>query len=312
VFVVQLALNAAHTLHARLWPQSTVFRRKAGVVVDQCPGLALAALTSPVTAPLYFIYATVSVGYGLRFGPSYGVVSALVCGAGLAAITALVPEYRAEWLWMLSIIGLVTLVPIYSAYLSARIRRRQERMKAESARLLHAATHDAMTGLANRAHFVEALAAALQERVGRRRPLAVLFIDLDGFKGVNDNFGHAAGDALLRRVAQCLQTTVRSTDLVARIGGDEFAVLIKEVLGPEEVPQIVGALEDRLRSAVSSGAPHLVCVGASIGAVIYDGKPPCPEAEALLKEADVAMYAVKVGRRMQLTTRSDHMAGANT
>ena len=131
VFVVQLALNTAHTLHARLWPQSTVFRRKAGVVVDQYPGLALAALTSPVTAPLYFIYATVSVGYGLRFGPSYGVMSALVCGSGLAAITAIVPEYRAEWLWMLSTIGLVTLVPIYSAYLSARIGRRQERMKAE-------------------------------------------------------------------------------------------------------------------------------------------------------------------------------------
>jgi diguanylate cyclase (GGDEF)-like protein len=309
VMVAQMVLATGHTIHARLRPESAAIRRKAGVLVDQVPCVALTALASPVVAPLFFMFATVSVGYGLRFGPNYGLMSALVCGLGLSVVTVLVPAYRAEWIWMLSIIGLVTLVPVYSAYLAVRLQRRQERMKEESARLLHAATHDAMTGLANRAHFVEVLATMLQQRVGRRHALAVLFIDLDGFKGVNDRSGHAAGDALLCRVAQCLQSSVRSGDLVARIGGDEFAVLVCEVLRTEEVPLIIGALEARLRTTFTS-AEIFEGVGASIGSATYDGGTPCPVAETLLKEADAAMYAVKAKHRTALTTAAPLVSGA--
>lgn len=308
VILAQMVLAVVHTIHARLRPQDAVFRRRAGVFVDQVPCVALVALTTPAGAPLYFGFATVSVGYGLRFGPSYGLMSALVSGLGLSFVTVLVPAYRAEWVWMLSIIGLVTLVPVYSAYLAVRLQRRQERMKEESARLLHAATHDTMTGLANRAYFVEVLATSLQQRVGRRHALAVLFIDLDGFKGVNDRSGHAAGDALLCRVAQCLQSSVRSGDLVARIGGDEFAVLVCEVLRTEEVPLIIGALEARLRTAIAS-EKIFEGAGASIGSVTYDGGTPSPEAETLLKEADAAMYAVKAKHKAASTTGAPHVAG---
>lgn len=299
--IAQLLLISAHTLHARLRPQDAVLRRKVGVVVDQVPPVVALAFASPVVAPLFFFFGTISVGYGLRFGPGYCVASALIAGVGLSVVTIVTPAFRAEWVWMVGVIGLVSLVPLYSAYLSVRLQRRQQRLQEQADAMAYAASHDAMTGLANRAHFLHVLAAELQQRVGRTPGLAVLFIDLDGFKGVNDQHGHAAGDALLMVVAKCLEQSVRSGDLVARIGGDEFAVLLREILRPDEVPLLVDAMQACLRESMCSDKTFAGS-GASIGWAVYAGTAPCPDADTLLREADAAMYEAKARRRAQLRT----------
>jgi diguanylate cyclase (GGDEF)-like protein len=158
--------------------------------------------------------------------------------------------------------------------------------------LVHLASHDALTGLPNRMMFADRLEAAIHEAAAAGERLAVLFVDLDRFKRINDQYGHAVGDRVLATVARRLQAVMSAGDMVARLGGDEFIVLIKGARSTDAAPgiavNIIRALNDRL---LIDGQPMLV--GASIGISHYpaDGT----SAEALLLNADAAMYAAKTG-----------------
>jgi diguanylate cyclase (GGDEF)-like protein len=153
----------------------------------------------------------------------------------------------------------------------------------------HLAQHDALTGLANRALFLDRVEHAVAR--ARRAPsrVAVMFLDLDGFKAVNDRFGHAAGDELLRQVAERVSSCVREGDTVARLGGDEFAVLIEDVVDETEVEAVCRRLGEVLgRDVLVDG--HEVQPGASIGvalSTVLDG------AGELVRNADMAMYRSK-------------------
>ncbi|GBD44799.1 putative signaling protein [bacterium HR40] len=157
-------------------------------------------------------------------------------------------------------------------------------------RAWYLALHDPLTGLTNRAGFADRLAHALAVRTRRRSRLALHLIDLDGFKEVNDTFGHAAGDELLRQVAQRLRKVVRNTDTLARLGGDEFAVLQLDIAGPEDAAVLAKRLLDGFARpfAIDNQDVH---AGASIGLAL------CPDdavdAETLLRKADLAMYRAK-------------------
>jgi diguanylate cyclase (GGDEF)-like protein/PAS domain S-box-containing protein len=152
------------------------------------------------------------------------------------------------------------------------------------------AMHDQLTGLPNRAMFMESLERA--ERKSRRRHarFSVLFVDLDHFKQVNDTMGHAAGDLLLQAVAERLAGAVRQSDLVARIGGDEFMVLIDDHRGPEEVMIVAQKILSFLERPVLLEWKE-VQISASVGVASYpeDGE----DAETLVKNADTAMYQAK-------------------
>ncbi len=154
----------------------------------------------------------------------------------------------------------------------------------------HLAAHDPLTGLANRGHFQECLCHALALHALSGRGLAILFIDLDGFKPINDTYGHATGDALLRIVASRLSHGVRSGDLVSRLGGDEFACLLHEVESAEHAQGLAMKLLESLRSPCKIG-PHIVQVDASIG-IVFDREGAGDPADLLLK-ADMAMYRAK-------------------
>jgi len=167
-----------------------------------------------------------------------------------------------------------------------------ERQKAE-AQIAHMAHHDALTGLANRVLLLERLEAALL-RVQRGECIAVLYLDLDNFKSINDTLGHSAGDALLRVVANRLRGCLRETDTIARLGGDEFAILQTAL----EQPTDAELLAKRLREAVTTPLDvdgHQVLADVSIGITLAptDGT----ESSQLLKNADMAMYAAKCDGR---------------
>ena len=164
-----------------------------------------------------------------------------------------------------------------------------ERVALEK-RLEHQALHDGLTGLPNRALFLDRLGHAL-ERSGRSgRRIAVLFLDLDNFKYVNDSLGHEAGDELLVEVGRRLPRCMRAGDTAARLGGDEFVVLLEEIEGETEAQRVA------LRIAEGLEAPFLVArqevfVTASLGLAV--GVPKEDEPEDLLRSADIAMYAAK-------------------
>jgi diguanylate cyclase (GGDEF)-like protein/PAS domain S-box-containing protein len=160
------------------------------------------------------------------------------------------------------------------------------RMEAER-RIGHMATHDSLTGLNNRAHFIEQLRKRLRRRKGNC--CAVLCIDLDRFKDVNDTLGHSAGDTLLRIVARRLAGTVRSGDLIARLGGDEFAVLIPEV-SPETALERAAEIVQSVSRPFSIHGQRAI-IGASIGVAMGGAHGDNPV--ELLKNADIALYRAK-------------------
>jgi diguanylate cyclase (GGDEF)-like protein/PAS domain S-box-containing protein len=164
--------------------------------------------------------------------------------------------------------------------------------KAFEEQLAHQAFHDPVTKLANRALFSDRVEHALM-RAGRGVPeIAVMFIDLDDFKTINDSLGHAAGDEVLQEVARRLKIAVRPTDTVARFGGDEFAVLLDGVTGSEDAADAAARILRALDMPVTIDGKN-VFPRASVGICLVGEEVETPEAEELLRNADVAMYMAK-------------------
>jgi diguanylate cyclase (GGDEF)-like protein len=173
-------------------------------------------------------------------------------------------------------------------------------MALENARLYdairHQALHDGLTGLANRALFRERVGRAIDRSRGRDgHPFAILFIDLDDFKRLNDTLGHARGDDVLVAVARRVEDSLRPTDMAARLGGDEFAVLLDDVADEELALSIAIRLADELRQPIRL-ADTSPTIAASIG-VALSGSDARETADDLLRNADVAMYAAKASSR---------------
>ena len=161
--------------------------------------------------------------------------------------------------------------------------------------LEHRAHHDALTGLVNRHRLQAELQGAIERAASEDGGLALLYVDLDGFKRVNDRAGHAVGDRVLRELAGRMQRAVRQDDLVARVGGDEFVVLLPDCRDVQVAREIADCLRARLVMPyrLPEGSFHL---DASIGVATFpaDGA----DAEALLMHADKTMYAAKRGGRI--------------
>ena len=235
-----------------------------------------------------------------RFKPRDFGTTTLFMLAGYALVINLLMSFKPDkvdvfiewyqWAW------LALLLPPF-AWIGARIGVMRSRIMRANAELVNAlgtiqdmATHDSLTGLHNRASMTDALEHAVSKARRAGESLAILFIDLDGFKSVNDTLGHATGDQLLREIAQRLRAKVRQSDLVARLGGDEFVVMV-ETISDRHGLQL---LASKILAAV--GEPmqlqgHEVTVTASIGVAVFpdDGS----DVSTLLANADMAMYRAK-------------------
>ena len=170
------------------------------------------------------------------------------------------------------------------------------RQKTSELRLRYEALHDALTGLPNRVLFEDRLQQSLLRAA---RQVAVLFVDLDRFKKVNDSYGHAAGDRLLQEVGRRLQRAVRAADSVARMGGDEFTVLLDNVRDDGEVAEVIGRMQEALAQPIHIGGSSVV-ISASIGMVM--SRPADRNPNDLLRDADTAMYRAKAAGRGRSVT----------
>jgi diguanylate cyclase (GGDEF)-like protein len=199
------------------------------------------------------------------------------------------------WAVIIGSVVMFLLVVVRMSLAIEQIAAAHEALETLQDELAVQATHDPMTGLVNRIQSMRLLAGALGRSRRREADVALLFIDLDGFKAINDNHGHPAGDEVLRQVADRMATEVREGDFVGRLGGDEFVVGIEDVAGEEAVV----ALAERLIAAVSQDIrlddTHSVHVGASVGIAI--GRGGETDVETLVHEADVAVYQAKAAGR---------------
>jgi diguanylate cyclase (GGDEF)-like protein len=173
------------------------------------------------------------------------------------------------------------------------VRDISERKEA-AARIAHLAYHDALTGLPNRAVFADRLGETIREAAAANEPVAVLCIDLDGFKAVNDLHGHTAGDELLVEVAQCLQSVAGHEHLAARLGGDEFAIVQRGIDQPYQANILGKRVLEALGGQFEIGG-RKVGISCSIGIALYPQDASTPE--NLVKNADMALYRAKADGR---------------
>ncbi|OOG12558.1 diguanylate cyclase domain-containing protein [Pseudomonas sp. C9] len=181
----------------------------------------------------------------------------------------------------------------------------QTHLQNENETLAHQANHDSLTGLPNRAFFEGRLIRELRNANKLNERVAVLFLDSDRFKQINDNFGHAAGDAVLTAVATRVRAQLREDDLVARLGGDEFAVLLSPLHKTEDAERIADKILASMELPIPLPGNTQVLTSLSIGIAVFPDHGLTPG--ALLHAADAAMYQAKrVSRGAQHTAGSEH------
>ncbi|MGA3353637.1 MAG: EAL domain-containing protein [Acidimicrobiales bacterium] len=163
-------------------------------------------------------------------------------------------------------------------------------LRANQVELVHFALHDSLTGLPNRVLFADRIEHALSRRASPTRRVAVMLCDLDSFKDVNDTLGHSSGDEVLIAAAERLSSCVRPADTVARIGGDEFAILLDDASGVDEVASVAARVCSAMRTPFTIAGRDFI-VKASVGVAMADQQDTV--SEKLLQDADVALYAVK-------------------
>jgi diguanylate cyclase (GGDEF)-like protein len=194
----------------------------------------------------------------------------------------------------LAVLTITTILLIYDSHLESRTRQHNEQLEEANAQLQHVATHDALTGLPNRLLLADRLAQAIAQAERHAQRFAVIVVDLDRFKSVNDSLGHLAGDVLLKDVARRLTKVLRKADTLARLGGDEFVLVLNEINGPRDAEAVaVKVLADFAKPVLVSGLELHISASLGISVSPDDGV----DADTLLQHADAAMYHAKKSGR---------------
>ncbi len=203
----------------------------------------------------------------------------------------------------LSILALLLIAAVLTVLLR-HVRRSTLALEASEAQAQHLAFHDTLTGLANRTMFDDRLAHELASARQHGSSLALLYLDLDGFKSVNDTLGHPAGDELIRAVGSRLQEAVRSSDLIARIGGDEFAIIQREISSPAEAEVLCLRLVELINEPFAISGTQ-ARVGVSVG--IAFGPSDAEDRTELARKADIALYEAKAAGKGRFVFFSEGM-----
>ncbi len=265
--------------------------RRATVILGDLGVTSLAMyMTDAFGAAFYPLYLWIIVGNGMRYGSRYLIAAIIVGAVSFTTVLLSSPYWRVNYaggigLW----IGIIVL-PLFYLTLLNRLHTLNKKLTEELAKTSHAATHDALTGLINRECFYAQLRQEIRRAKRYGHSFAVFLLDLDGFKEVNDSFGHQSGDAVLTEVARRLVASLRESDVVARLGGDEFSLIIPTVQNEESAGAVSRKLIDALSTPygfLENAAPLSVSIGISFFAVHGT------DHSELIRKADFAMYRAK-------------------
>lgn len=283
-----LFISVAIFAHILYRPGISPVRRIVGSLQDNIFTTMFLFSVGTSGALYLFVYPFITVGNGFRFGVRYLALSGALSSAGMLFLIFFGPGWSADPTVGAGILISNVLVTLYTGILLKRLNQTQEK-------LLVMARQDALTGLPNRAVFMDSLDYLIRQREISAHSIICIYFDLDGFKKVNDTFGHKTGDQLLIMVAQKVRNTVRSTDVLARLGGDEFTLLLDAKTTPEDAKKVAARVIKSIESiSLVEGQP--VKVSASVGIAHLPAllkEPPIISSDALLKLADEQMYCAK-------------------
>lgn len=326
IFLLMLFINSfQHTIHRpglilmavyyvfavgqyfwiRLQPDAHHHPRKIfAIFADQSFVAGIAILGGESASYFHFVALWVSIGNGIRYGSKYMYLSNLVGTLGFTSVIIFSPYWREMWTVGVGVIIGLNLIPPYVAKL---IRTLEDTQKE----LAHIVSHDSLTGLLNRRELEMRVTAAMARTSRHQQCMALIYLDLDGFKDVNDEAGHAAGDRLLQSIAKKVGERLRKGDTFIRLGGDEFIVLAEGLKTPSDASILAETIITEVEATRISSDAHRkntsaddqkvhnsqeYGVSASVGIAIFSGmEGECISAEDLLCQADSAMYLSKKG-----------------
>lgn len=286
-------------------PGHFVVRRIISIIGD----LGISSFTVSQSGPLGFafypIFLWIIVGNGVRFGQKYLFFALAVGVVGLSFVISTSEIWQENVYVSLGLLSGLIILPLFYLTMLNRLHSMNEQLKFQLAKTEYTATHDGLTALTNRRHFYVRLEDEIKWAERHQSVFAVIYIDLDGFKQINDTLSHQAGDQLLIKVGQILTSSVRETDVVARLGGDEFIILLRTNSELLRVEPVLDRVLTDLR-ATNEMFDHKMNVSASIGVSFYPANA-CT-AEELISKADYAMYQAKNGGKNNyiLYSNDDH------
>jgi len=277
------------------------FRRRLVALSDLGAVSLCIHITSDWGSVFFFAYLWVIVGNGMRFG-SRALIESTLIGLTFFLIVIAKTQYWIDNPHVAGglLIGLV-LLPSYFLILINRLSKVSHRLSEELTSANRAATHDSLSGLSNRAYYFQRLEDKIHEAKRYNEKFIVMYIDLDGFKEINDNWGHNYGDIIIQTVSRRIQSSVRKSDVVARLGGDEFALVLHAVDDTLNISRFTRRLISNIAEQVIVNG-NTLRVTASIGISQFpvDGD----NAEQLINSADQSMYVSKKSGRNKFTLSS--------
>jgi diguanylate cyclase (GGDEF)-like protein len=265
-------------------------RRTLAAILDQALpalGMYLAGFLAGLVA---WVPALGSIGSGMRFGTRYAWLSSAVGGPAMGAAFFFSADWRSIPGVAAGIVLANVLLPLYVVVLVRRLEEEKRAFEQRAARLEVATKHDPLTGLLNRSGFGDVLEELRTADIKWGEKTAILVLDLDGFKAINDACGHAAGDNVLKAVASSLIGCMRKSDKVARLGGDEFGIALRHILNENNAERLAAEVLSAI-ARVATPRDDLQ-LGASIGICMLP-HPDLHTSEAILEAADGLMYIAK-------------------
>ncbi|MGD8567186.1 MAG: GGDEF domain-containing protein [Gammaproteobacteria bacterium] len=291
------AISGAYFAFGVVWaalihrfPGDFIARRVIAIVADLATlSLAMYFVNSLGTA-LYPLYLWVIVGNGMRFGPQSLLISMVIGLCGFLTSVSLSSYWSQNIPGAIGLASGMIVLPLFYLVLIKRLHLLNDRLVQQLDQTLYAATHDGLTELANRGYFFQRIEEEIGAGERYQHRFAILFIDLDGFKDINDTYGHNYGDETLKIVAGRLKDFVRKSDIICRLGGDEFGLLLHGLHNPEDLRELSQKLI-RLLSEPMTINTQVVHVTASIGISLFPNHGSTPD--ELINKADQAMYRAK-------------------
>lgn len=291
LFVGSFLFTVGLSIHQYYKPRLAHERIIVGMIHDVIVTTTFLLFSREKFASFLFIYPWISIGHGFRFGERYLFVASLFTSVGMLILFKASPYWGSMVPSGLDMGLIFVLVASYTGFLLRDLSAIKEVLK-------QLATRDPLTGLANRRIIEDQLPHMVAVHQEQNMSMGMIYFDLDGFKPVNDNLGHDKGDLLLKQIATLVKKAVRSDDIVARIGGDEFVVVLNRIENEKALAnrgrQILGLIESIKHI---NGAQ--IEISASLGCLLIGARTPkeLSSSQKLIREADRLMYASKKSGR---------------
>jgi diguanylate cyclase (GGDEF)-like protein len=305
-----LILATGYSLYAVLWflairripKHDSPYLRGLNIVLDLAMVFAGLYLLDDYGVVLFPLLLWIIMGNGLRFGLEYLGFAHLVGVGGFISIVLFSAFWRDHPEMSVAVMLALLALPVLYGVQTNRLNRLNERLQDELAHARHAAQHDGLTDLPNRAQFTERLQLEVKRSHRTGESFALMYVDLDGFKRVNDTLGHQFGDDLLVAFSKRIKEIVRETDLAARVGGDEFAIILPTIDTPEGIDHFAERLKLAIREPYEIQGRD-TCLNASIGTALFPDD--ARDMDDLIRVADRRMYEDK-SRRLHAMADNVH------